>query len=184
MIAMALAGEPQLLIADEPTTALDVTIQAQVLEVLVRLQAERGMGMLLITHDLGVVSKMAHQVGVMYAGELVETGDRAHFFAAPLHPYSRKLFAALPSEALRGRALETFAGTVPPLDREFVQAVALLIVVPSVMALPQRSAGVASHRRPAGALPPFDGQRSEGGPRGGVGGGAPGDARGPVLADS
>ncbi|WP_159688449.1 ABC transporter ATP-binding protein [Cognatazoarcus halotolerans] len=119
MIAMALAGEPQLLIADEPTTALDVTIQAQVLEVLMRLQAERGMGMLLITHDLGVVSKMAHQVGVMYAGELVETGDRAHFFAAPLHPYSRKLFAALPSEALRGHALETLQGTVPPLDRAF-----------------------------------------------------------------
>lgn len=119
MIAMALAGEPELLIADEPTTALDVTIQAQVLELLARLQAERGMGMLLITHDLGVVARMAHRVGVMYAGELVETGTRESFFRRPLHPYSRKLFAALPTEAQRGRALAALGGQVPPLDRAF-----------------------------------------------------------------
>jgi len=81
MIAIALAGDPRLLIADEPTTALDVTIQAQVLDLLADLQARRGMGMLLITHDLGVVSRMAHRVGVMYAGELVETGDREDFFS-------------------------------------------------------------------------------------------------------
>lgn len=96
MIAMALAGEPRLLIADEPTTALDVTIQAQVLDVLRRLKTERQMGMLLITHDLGVVAENADRVGVMYAGELVEEGARDAFFASPQHPYSRMLFEALP----------------------------------------------------------------------------------------
>lgn len=120
MIAMALAGHPELLIADEPTTALDVTIQAQVLDLLAHMQAERGMGMLLITHDLGVVARMAHRVGVMYAGEVVETGAREAFFAMPLHPYSRKLFAALPSAAQRGRVLDAPLGSVPPLDRAFV----------------------------------------------------------------
>ena len=119
MIAMALAGQPQLLIADEPTTALDVTIQAQVLDLLVRIQAERGMGMLLITHDLGVVARMAHRVGVMYAGELVEAGPREAFFHAPLHPYSRKLFAALPGAAKRGAPLDAPIGAVPTLDRDF-----------------------------------------------------------------
>lgn len=119
MIAIALAGEPELLIADEPTTALDVTIQAQVLDLLAKLQAERGMGMLLITHDLGVVARMAQRVGVMYAGELVETGKRDDFFRHPLHPYSRKLFAALPSDAQRGQALMALGGSVPALDRPF-----------------------------------------------------------------
>jgi len=119
MIAMALAGEPELLIADEPTTALDVTIQAQVLDLLARLQAERGMGMLLITHDLGVVARSADQVGVMYAGQLVETGGRDDFFRAPLHPYSRKLFAALPSAAQRGGPLDAPEGSVPVLDGDF-----------------------------------------------------------------
>ncbi|NML24250.1 ABC transporter ATP-binding protein [Zoogloea dura] len=113
MIAMALAGDPDVLIADEPTTALDVTIQAQVLDLLRDLQNRRGMGMLLITHDLGVVARMAHRIGVMYAGELVETGDREDFFGKPLHPYSRKLFAALPTPDLRGRPLETIVGQVP-----------------------------------------------------------------------
>ena len=116
MIAIALAGDPRLLIADEPTTALDVTIQAQILELLQRLQAERGMGMLLITHDLGVVARMAHRVGVMYAGEIVEEAPRAAFFGAPRHPYTRKLFAALPDMAGRGARLETIAGQVPALD--------------------------------------------------------------------
>jgi peptide/nickel transport system ATP-binding protein len=115
MIAMALAGEPELLIADEPTTALDVTIQAQVLEVLRRLKAERQMGMLLITHDLGVVAENADRVGVMYAGELVEEGARDAFFAAPQHPYSRMLFEALPRRGDGGR-LTTIPGQVPTLD--------------------------------------------------------------------
>ncbi|MBL8473360.1 MAG: ABC transporter ATP-binding protein [Rhodocyclaceae bacterium] len=117
MIAMALAGEPQVLIADEPTTALDVTIQAQVLELLRELQARRGMAMLLITHDLGVVAQMANRVGVMYAGELIEEAPREQFFGAPAHPYSRRLFAALP-QAGRGE-LATIPGSVPPLSEPF-----------------------------------------------------------------
>jgi peptide/nickel transport system ATP-binding protein len=116
MIAVALAGNPRLLIADEPTTALDVTIQAQILDLLRRLQAERGMGMLLITHDLGVVAQMAQRVGVMYAGEIVEEAPRAAFFAAPRHPYTQKLFAALPDLARRGSRLETIPGQVPSLS--------------------------------------------------------------------
>jgi peptide/nickel transport system ATP-binding protein len=119
MIAMALAGEPELLIADEPTTALDVTIQAQVLDLLADLQRRRGMAMLLITHDLGVVARMASRIGVMYAGELIEEGPRERFFAAPLHPYTHKLFAALPGATRRGGELETIPGSVPPLTRRF-----------------------------------------------------------------
>ncbi|MDP2056390.1 MAG: ABC transporter ATP-binding protein, partial [Thiobacillus sp.] len=115
MIAMALAGQPRLLIADEPTTALDVTIQAQVLDVLRSLRAERQMGMLLITHDLGVVAENADRVGVMYAGELVEEGARDVFFSAPQHPYSRMLFEALPRPGDGGR-LTTIPGQVPKLD--------------------------------------------------------------------
>ena len=119
MIAMALAGEPELLIADEPTTALDVTIQAQVLDLLARLQAERGMAILLITHDLGVVARMAHRVGLLYAGELIETGAREEFFAAPLHPYAQRLFAALPDSTVRGKALDALPGGVPSFDQGF-----------------------------------------------------------------
>ncbi|HET7776277.1 MAG TPA: dipeptide ABC transporter ATP-binding protein [Azospira sp.] len=115
MIAIALAGEPRLLIADEPTTALDVTIQAQILDLLARLQAERAMGMLLITHDLGVVARSAHRVGVMYAGEIVETAARREFFGSPRHPYTQKLFAALPDLGQRGGLLATIPGQVPSL---------------------------------------------------------------------
>ncbi|EXI85135.1 MAG: Glutathione import ATP-binding protein GsiA [Candidatus Accumulibacter regalis] len=115
MIAVALAGNPRLLIADEPTTALDVTIQAQILELLRQLQAERAMGMLLITHDLGVVAQMATRVAVMYAGQIVEEAPRAVFFSAARHPYTQKLFAALPDLARRGGRLETIPGQVPPL---------------------------------------------------------------------
>ena len=116
MIAIALAANPRLLIADEPTTALDVTIQAQILDLLRRLQAERGMGMLLITHDLGIVARMAQRVGVMYAGQMVEEAPRQAFFNAPQHPYTKKLFAALPDLSRRGGILETIAGQVPPLS--------------------------------------------------------------------
>jgi peptide/nickel transport system ATP-binding protein len=119
MIAMALAGKPELLIADEPTTALDVTIQAQVLDLLARLQAERGMAMLLITHDLGVVARMAHRIGLLYAGELIETGSREDFFAAPLHPYAQRLFAALPDSTARGKTLDALPGGVPSFDGSF-----------------------------------------------------------------
>ncbi|TXF11239.1 ABC transporter ATP-binding protein [Pelomicrobium methylotrophicum] len=120
MIAMALAGEPDLLIADEPTTALDVTIQAQVLDLLKRLQAETGMAILLVTHDLGVVAQMAHTVAVMYAGQIVETARSGDFFSNPKHPYSRKLFASIPSEHSRHQPLAVIPGTVPALDQEFV----------------------------------------------------------------
>jgi oligopeptide/dipeptide ABC transporter ATP-binding protein len=96
MIAMALAGDPKLLIADEPTTALDVTIQAQVLDLLEELQRQRGMALLLITHDLGVAARMADRVGVMHAGRLVEVSEKRAFFAGPSHPYSRRLFESLP----------------------------------------------------------------------------------------
>jgi peptide/nickel transport system ATP-binding protein len=116
MVAVALAGQPRLLIADEPTTALDVTIQAQILDLLRELQSERGMGMLLITHDLSVVARMAHRIGVMYAGEIVEEAPREAFFSAPRHPYTRKLFAALPDMTERGARLATIPGQVPPLS--------------------------------------------------------------------
>jgi peptide/nickel transport system ATP-binding protein len=96
MVAMALAGEPELLIADEPTTALDVTIQAQVLDLLDELKRQRGMALLLITHDLGVVARMADRVGVMRDGRLVEVAAKEDFFRGPVHPYSRQLFASLP----------------------------------------------------------------------------------------
>jgi peptide/nickel transport system ATP-binding protein len=119
MIAMALAAQPKLLIADEPTTALDVTIQAQVLDVLRALRRERRMGMLLITHDLGVVAQNADRVGLMYAGELLEEGTREAFFASPQHPYSRMLFEALPRPGDGGR-LATIPGQVPRLDGAFV----------------------------------------------------------------
>ncbi len=113
MIAIALAGKPQLLIADEPTTALDVTVQAQVLQLLRDTQANTGMAILLITHDLGVVSEHAHEVAVMYAGEIVEHAARDDLFARPLHPYTQQLFAALP-DGQRGE-LSAIKGSVPPL---------------------------------------------------------------------
>jgi peptide/nickel transport system ATP-binding protein len=119
MIAMALAGDPDLLIADEPTTALDVTIQAQVLDLIARLQKERGMAVLLITHDLGVVAGIADRVAVMYAGQLVEQAGRERFFSAPQHPYSHKLFAALPDSSKREQRLTVIPGSVPPLNRIF-----------------------------------------------------------------
>ncbi len=119
MIAMALAGRPQLLIADEPTTALDVTIQAQVLNLLKELQRETGMAILLITHDLGVVAEVADRVAVMYAGQIVETAPCDRFFRDPHHPYSRMLFRSLPGQAKRGERLAVIKGMVPALNQEF-----------------------------------------------------------------
>ncbi len=119
MIAMALAAEPQLLIADEPTTALDVTIQAQVLDLLKDLQRRTGMAVLFITHDLGVVHQVADRVAVMYAGQIVESAGRRDFFGAARHPYSHKLFRSVPSRNKRGGALEVIAGAVPSLAQEF-----------------------------------------------------------------
>ena len=116
MIAIALAGSPRLLIADEPTTALDVTIQAQVLDLLDDLRRTQGMALLLITHDLGVVARMADRIGVMYAGQLVEEAPREQFFSQPAHPYSVRLFAALPDAGRRGGRLTTIPGSVPAAD--------------------------------------------------------------------
>lgn len=113
MIAMALAGDPDLVIADEPTTALDVTLQKQILDLLLRLQAERSLSLLLITHDLAVVRKMAHYVALMYAGEIVEQAPADEFFSHPAHPYAKQLLAALPSTARKGKLLASIPGTVP-----------------------------------------------------------------------
>lgn len=119
MIAMALAGEPELLIADEPTTALDVTIQAQVLDLMRKIQQRNRMAILLITHDLGVVAEMAQRVAVMYAGEIVEVAPRDAFFDRPAHPYSQQLFASLPGKHKRDQALTVIHGAVPSLAQQF-----------------------------------------------------------------
>ncbi len=113
MVAMAIACNPRLLIADEPTTALDVTIQAQLLDLLLALQKQRGMALLLITHDLGVVAQTAQRVVVMYAGQVVETGALPRIFEAPRHPYTQALLAALPENNVGRQRLQTIPGTVP-----------------------------------------------------------------------
>jgi dipeptide transport system ATP-binding protein len=118
MIAMALSCEPRLLIADEPTTALDVTVQAQIMELLLKLQQEQGMALLLITHDLALVAEMARDVNVMYAGQIMESATVEQLFSHPAHPYTHALLAALP-EHNRGKArLATLGGVIPgTLDR-------------------------------------------------------------------
>jgi len=118
MIAMALVCRPELLIADEPTTALDVTIQAQILDILRRLQAEIGMSIWFITHDLGVVAEMAHEVAVMYCGKVIERADVKTLYKKPRHPYTLGLFKSLPQGVhQQGVRLETIEGAVPnPLD--------------------------------------------------------------------
>ena len=120
MIAMALACEPAVLIADEPTTALDVTVQQQILALIAELVAERGMALILISHDLGLIAQNVRQMLVMYGGEVVERGAAAEVFARPAHPYTRGLLAARPSLAQRlvahrSERLPTIAGTVPNL---------------------------------------------------------------------
>ncbi|MEO8153059.1 MAG: dipeptide ABC transporter ATP-binding protein [Rhizobacter sp.] len=119
MIAIALAAEPDFLVADEPTTALDVTIQKQILDLLKDLQREKGMGMLLITHDLAVVSGIADRVALMYAGQIIEVASAQEFFRSPKHPYARLLLNALPDAGKRDGTLAAIAGTVPPLSQEF-----------------------------------------------------------------
>jgi oligopeptide/dipeptide ABC transporter ATP-binding protein len=115
MIALALAPGPQLLIADEPTTALDVTIQAQILELLRRLQAERGMAVLLITHDLGVVAELCHRVAIIYAGRIVEMAPVDTIFREPLHPYTLGLLRCLPHPSRFGQPLSSIEGAPPDL---------------------------------------------------------------------
>jgi len=116
MIAMALSCRPKLLIADEPTTALDVTIQAQILDLLGELQRRLGMALLLVTHDLGVVTERADEVAIMYAGRIVERGAVADVFRTPLHPYTRGLLHSIPKiGAARQRRLDAIPGVVPDL---------------------------------------------------------------------
>ena len=122
MIAMALMCEPRLLIADEPTTALDVTVQAQILRLLLELQGELGLGILLITHDLGIVARMAHRVSVMYAGRVVESGPAAELFGTPTHPYTHGLLECVPvpGKVARGAPLGSIPGTVPKIGPGYV----------------------------------------------------------------
>ena len=115
MIAQALAGEPSVLVADEPTTALDVTIQAQVLDLLAELQAETGMTTVLITHNLGVIARMCDRVGVMYAGEIVERGTLEDVFDEPVHPYTQGLIGSIPDLEGSHQRLEPIPGNVPSL---------------------------------------------------------------------
>jgi oligopeptide/dipeptide ABC transporter ATP-binding protein len=113
MIAMALSCDPTLLIADEPTTALDVTIQAQILELLRSIQEQKQMAIMLITHDLGVIAEMAQDVVVMYAGKIVERGTVDQIFEKPLHPYTQGLLASIPGSGTKGKRLNVIKGTVP-----------------------------------------------------------------------
>lgn len=117
VIAIAIANRPKLLIADEPTTALDVTIQAQILDLIRDLQDDLGSGVLLITHDLGVVAEMADRVAVMYAGQIVEVAPVRELFKDPQHPYTRSLLNSLPSEDMLGSKLHVIEGVVPPLNK-------------------------------------------------------------------
>jgi peptide/nickel transport system ATP-binding protein len=121
MIAMALMCDPKLLIADEPTTALDVTVQAQILRLLAGLQRDLGLGMLLITHDLGIVARVAHHVSVMYAGEVVESAPTAELFANPKHPYTQGLLRCVPApgKIRRDEPLGSIPGTVPRIGPGF-----------------------------------------------------------------
>ena len=121
MIAMALMCDPELLIADEPTTALDVTVQAQILRLLIELQRELGLAILLITHDLGIVARMANRVSVMYAGQVVESASAEALFAAPTHPYTRGLLdcVPIPGKVARGAPLGSIPGTVPRIPLGF-----------------------------------------------------------------
>ena len=115
MIAMAIACQPQLLIADEPTTALDVTVQAQILELIMKIQEEVGMAVMLITHDLGVVAEMADRVVVMYAGQVVEESDADRIFYDPKHPYTKALLSSIPRMDENREVLNTISGIVPSL---------------------------------------------------------------------
>ncbi len=115
VIAVALLTKPSLIVADEPTTALDVTIQAEIMDLLSELCAAENMGLILITHDLGVVSQVTDNIAVMYAGRIVETGPTAEVIANPLHPYTQGLLAALPQSAVKGERLNQIPGNMPTL---------------------------------------------------------------------
>jgi oligopeptide transport system ATP-binding protein len=117
MIAMSLALDPEVLIADEPTTALDVTVQAQIMDLLAEIQRERNMGMILITHDLGVVAEVADRIAVMYAGRIVEAADVYSLYRRPAHPYTEALLESLPRLDVKGHQLSSIKGLPPSLLR-------------------------------------------------------------------
>ena len=118
MIAMMLSRKPELLIADEPTTALDVTIEAQILDILKHLREEYNTAIMLITHNFGLVAEIADKIGVMYAGEMVETGDVFEIFEHPIHPYTTLLMKALPRNTKKSGRLQTIDGTVPRITEK------------------------------------------------------------------
>jgi oligopeptide transport system ATP-binding protein len=117
MIAMSLALDPDVLIADEPTTALDVTVQAQIMDLLAEIQSERHMGLILITHDLGVVAEVADRIAVMYAGRIIENADVHSLYANPCHPYTRALLESIPRVDTKGTTLRAIRGLPPSLTR-------------------------------------------------------------------
>jgi peptide/nickel transport system ATP-binding protein len=149
MISMALMCDPELLIADEPTTALDVTVQAQILRLLRTLQRELGLALLLITHDLGIVARMADRVSVMYGGEVVESASADALFATPTHPYTRGLLRCIPvpGSVRRGEALGSIPGTVPRIAPEFAGCAfrdrCAHAIADCALAVPRRHAEVA-----------------------------------------
>ena len=167
MIAMALSARPKLLIADEPTTALDVTIQAQIIRLLGDLQRNVGMSILLITHDLGIVNEMADRVSVMYAGRIVEAGSRVDIFERAQHPYTRGLLRSMPALARPGERLPEIAGVVPspeewPAGCRFSTRCER-VVAPCTASLPPRVAVGAQHHADCHVLEPSvatDGQGS------------------------
>jgi peptide/nickel transport system permease protein len=116
VIAMALANDPDLIIADEPTTALDVTIQAQILQLFDELRRTRGVSLLFISHDFGVISQICERVIVMYAGQVVEVGTVDQIYREPLHPYTRRLMACVPRVGERSREMDAIPGLPPALD--------------------------------------------------------------------
>ncbi len=188
LIATMLAGEPEVLIADEPTTALDVTVQAQILNLLKALQAQRGMGLLLITHDLDVARDMTRRpddrVAVMYAGQIVEWAPSAALYAAPRHPYTQKLFAVLPRLERRGQRLDSLPGRVPAADAAFAGCrfadrcpAAFERCRREIPGFHEAAPGhfARCHLAAASNLPPFE--------KGG-GGGSARAARGPAVEDS
>ena len=166
MIAMALACEPELLIADEPTTALDVTIQAQILDLMRNLREETGTAIILITHDLGVVAEMCDRVAVMYAGEIVEHADVTTLFRSPCHPYTRGLIGSLPVLGVERDELAVIQGSVPnlidlPKGCRFAPRCASRVAEDNVLALDVHPGPAPARSRPRGpllALPRRDGQ--------------------------
>ena len=157
LIAMAIALEPELLIADEPTTALDVTVQAQILDLLDSLRAQLDMGVLLITHDLAVVSEVADRLAVMYAGRVVEAGDADTVLSRPSHPYTEALLRSVPQLEHHGADLFTIPGSPPNPARRALRLSVPPALPPGSRPVLDRPAGAAPAGRPDGRLPPVGG---------------------------